>query len=1021
MLAPKKIDLANEEQHDKQLNKKEVKYKKKMTTKKTTTKKKIKKMQQDFIDYKVKGNEIFENRDIGSFDWRIGTNMTNDLLVDKTFIETIDADKLNMALKYYNPKYFGKLQYKDEYGKTHKLNIVSDDEEYALKTYHQFYSKLLDNLDVIKTKDDTKYELRVSYTNFNKSLQKVINNGRIHPIGSLSISQILRELRHYISNDLYYDFDFKCSAQRLLCGIFEKYKLDYPLLYMYITDRENILKDVIDEYKINRDEAKQLFTMETFGGNCLNYLQNKGCIPMNKNNKIHNYLKAFHSEMQANIMFLFNHNELKEIKDIIVKTITDEKKQTKSFICKIYHMCEMECLKIVYEKACEMEIISPVCSRCVLAHDGIMIEKKSIENSDYSIEEFLQEVNEEIAESTGLKTIELILKPQDEGKTMEENIKKMEFVKYLDKFYNKYGITKKQVYKLDKDEKQMADLYLDQQKGVIMTTAKKDKDKIETGELFKREKGSGIWKIINDIQFKHEYIEYMKDFITYIEKLINNEWRTLKNEKAHYRKSRMRLSDLYVKYCNGNEEEIAKNPFKDRDDMIDAMFDGLEGKQKTKLETLRLNTRKESMLNSICSAVKTQTCDNNFYDKLDKDPYILGFNNGVLDLRTMEFRSCNDDEYVRKTCGYDFIDIEKCDKETKEKILEFEKEMEEDIRNNYETDSEYEFNMQSISRSLQGAEISNKEQKITIKIGSGANGKGMEQEFCMNIFGEYGYILNPESMKHGLKMNDPNIYGLYLARIAFISEPDGKWNNTIFKNLTADEIMVRTLYMSEGKKIKPCPIIVSTNEPIMFQKICANDSIPRRCNNMEMTSKYKDEDDFDPNNPYHRKKKQGYKWCDLRKMAGMRILMKYFQMYKDNGSNISNNIPLRFKNNTMDYISEMNVEERFIKEYIHHTTEKKDKHLQNLLAYNTRTKDGQQFQGVVDYILEHKDMRKRFSNRNQVLNAIKNATGKEIYKKGGKRCYDINGNLVSDLQDNIHKAKCFELCYFGNEIKEEEE
>lgn len=1008
-----KIDFSHEQQNS--IKNSHNKMTSPTITKKVITrkiKKKVVRKVKDLVDLVAKAKKHFETRDVGSFDWAIGTNMTNEMFVDKTFKERIDAQKLNMALMHYGVDYFGKLEYYDMYGKKNKIKITSDDEQYALKSYHQFYTKILDNLDVIELENDEKeYELDVSYSAKDK-------NSRVYPIGCMSLSQILRELRHFISDEIYYDFDLKCSAQRLLCGVFENYNLDYPMMYYYVCNRDEILRNVMKEYCIDRDTAKKLFTMETFGGDCLNYLQGIGCIPLNENHQIHEFLKDFHKEMTHNILVLYTTEELKEIKDIVDKKETDKKKRPRSFICKLYHMCEMECLKITYEVAIDMDIIEPVNPRCVLAHDGIMIEKRLFTKSGNSVEEFLEEVNRQLRESSGMKTLEMILKPQDEGKKMEQILAEKELIEYVDRFYNLYGITRKGVHSLDIDEKQMAELYLDQQKGVIMTTAKRDKEKIETGELYKREKGSGLWKIINDIQFKREYTEYMNMFIKYIEKLIKNEWRTNINVKANYRKGVMALSDRWNEMYKDNEKMLKQNPFGAYDENFNLLVDGVEEKQKTKLEKLREYTRKEAKLNSICSAVKTQTCDNDFYDKLDKDPYLLGFNNGVLDLKNgIVFRNCRSDEYVRKSVGYDFIDIDNCDEKTREIILGFQQELEEDLRNNYETDSEYEWVMQNYSRSLMGAEISNKEQKITIKIGRGSNGKGFEESCNKEGLGEYAYTLNPESFKHGLKMNDPNIFGLYQTRMGFISEPDGRWNATLFKNICSDKIKVRTLFMESGKDIKCPPIVVSTNEPIAFSSVCKDDSIPRRTLNIEMTTSYKDEKDYDPTNSHHKLKKQEYEWCDLRRMAYMRILMKYLQIYRDNGSNLVNNIPMRFKINTEEYLGEINIEEKWVKEHITHKEKK------NLLAYDYTTKDGQKFYGVISHILNHGELGKRFQNKTQVIGVIEKAVGKTVSKNGGYKCYDIHDKLVSDLDDKPIKQRCIQNAMFGceEELVEEEE
>ena len=103
--------------------------------------KKIRKKVVDFVNMVAVAKKDFPSRNVGSFDWNIGTNMSNELFVDKTFKEVIDADKLNMALLHYGIDYFGKLEEIDVYGKKKKIKITSDDEQYALKTYHQFYTK----------------------------------------------------------------------------------------------------------------------------------------------------------------------------------------------------------------------------------------------------------------------------------------------------------------------------------------------------------------------------------------------------------------------------------------------------------------------------------------------------------------------------------------------------------------------------------------------------------------------------------------------------------------------------------------------------------------------------------------------------------------------------------------------------------------------------------------------------------------------------------------------------------------
>jgi phage/plasmid-associated DNA primase len=46
--------------------------------------------------------------------------------------------------------------------------------------------------------------------------------------------------------------------------------------------------------------------------------------------------------------------------------------------------------------------------------------------------------------------------------------------------------------------------------------------------------------------------------------------------------------------------------------------------------------------------------DENFFKKINKDLTLLGFENGVLDLKNMEFRDGKPEDYISMSTGYDF-------------------------------------------------------------------------------------------------------------------------------------------------------------------------------------------------------------------------------------------------------------------------------------------------------------------------------------------------------------------------------
>jgi P4 family phage/plasmid primase-like protien len=100
------------------------------------------------------------------------------------------------------------------------------------------------------------------------------------------------------------------------------------------------------------------------------------------------------------------------------------------------------------------------------------------------------------------------------------------------------------------------------------------------------------------------------------------------------------------------------------------------GLEEVDKEQTDANNNKLKHINKIVGCLKTASFkDNimkeckelfykeNFLEKLDRDIYLMGFNNGVLDLKTMEFRSGRPDDYVSMTAGYDWKEFDDEDPE----------------------------------------------------------------------------------------------------------------------------------------------------------------------------------------------------------------------------------------------------------------------------------------------------------------------------------------------------------------------
>ena len=78
-------------------------------------------------------------------------------------------------------------------------------------------------------------------------------------------------------------------------------------------------------------------------------------------------------------------------------------------------------------------------------------------------------------------------------------------------------------------------------------------------------------------------------------------------------------------------------------------------KQKKQYQHHYSNVCKSGFNSQVVKYLKTYLCDNDFYDKLDDGLYRMVFQNGILDLKTLQFRNgIRQDDFITKTIKFDF-------------------------------------------------------------------------------------------------------------------------------------------------------------------------------------------------------------------------------------------------------------------------------------------------------------------------------------------------------------------------------
>jgi len=220
-------------------------------------------------------------------------------------------------------------------------------------------------------------------------------------------------------------------------------------------------------------------------------------------------------------------------------------------------------------------------------------------------------------------------------------------------------------------------------------------------------------------------------------------------------------------------------------------------------------------LNSFCD-VKfreniVRACANKFYDskfmqKLDANPYLIGFENGVYDLKEDCFREGLPSDYVSKSVGYIWKEFDKNDPIFDE-IMGFFKQIQVD-------DDMREYLLTFIASILRGEQ----DQKFHIWTGGGSNGKSATITLIEKLLGEYfGTVpITLLTRARGKASNaTPELADKFGKRFLVMSETEH--NDVLFvgamKEYTgSNKIMARGLYGDPFEYVPMFKMAIQCNE-----------------------------------------------------------------------------------------------------------------------------------------------------------------------------------------------------------------
>jgi len=291
-----------------------------------------------------------------------------------------------------------------------------------------------------------------------------------------------------------------------------------------------------------------------------------------------------------------------------------------------------------------------------------------------------------------------------------------------------------------------------------------------------------------------------------------------------------------------------------------------------------------------------------FLDKLDSFNYLLGFNNGVYDMKLEEFRTGRPEDYISKSTGINYIAYNPQSPEIMQ-INDFYKKI-------AIIDSVRKYLLIRSASFLSG---STRDESFDIYSGKGGNGKSKHMELMEAVFGDYAVKLPIQLLtakRAASNAATPELARTKGARLCSMQEPDDtcRINVGLMKELTGgDKIQARALY-GEPIEFKPQfkMVLCCNDKPELPQN---DEGTWRRVRNTEFTSKFTYAEDLNADSVLDFKRDNDLSenfenWAE----PFMALLLHYHKIYRQEG--------LRVPDEIIEYTSEYREKNNDFRDFI---------------------------------------------------------------------------------------------------------
>ena len=291
---------------------------------------------------------------------------------------------------------------------------------------------------------------------------------------------------------------------------------------------------------------------------------------------------------------------------------------------------------------------------------------------------------------------------------------------------------------------------------------------------------------------------------------VKNNWYTFKNHKWQERGAEVDLGRTLSKKLHVMYIDIFRDMIYNAETIPEEYNQKAYQEKAFRYKEVAKNLKVHSKKKNIISECKEVFFDEDFQNKLDKNPYLVGFENGIYDIEKGEFRDGSPDDYVSMTTKINYVKINN----NNPKHLETIKNINEFMEKLFPDEKLRQYMWEHAASSVVGR---NTTQKFNIYFADGCNGKSMFVKLMNSILGDYQCTLDTALLTK--KRADANSASPAVAKLIgkrYVSMNEGskgdKINEGIMKQFVGgDVISARGLFKDTIEFIPQFDLVLCTN------------------------------------------------------------------------------------------------------------------------------------------------------------------------------------------------------------------